>query len=713
EPSQADRFEATLGPSSAAYGSDSLGGTLHILSEPPRYGAGGGLTVHGNAAVFANSGDASGTARGEIALSNDWLWWLVGGSARRLNNLRAGHGIDSHNVFRRYFGLEVSHIREMLGARLRETAFAARSAHTKLALRWGGDQSLSGWFHRTDLIGQRSYRDLLGGLGRLRSDLDPQRGQFGYVRYEKARLGFLDTVTGVFSYNLQQDGALRQGSRLTDAIVVEDNSARVLGYILQGASHLGQRHAQLFGGEIYQERVESVRYETNPVSQMRTQTRALFPNGTRYRTAALFLQNMTEVIPGRLRAQGGVRYTSIRFQAVANENLDPAGASLGVADSTQTFHDLTFHTSASYQLQESVILHLLIGRGFRAPNVSDLGRVGLNGGLGYEVSNEDAVRSKALLGTDSGEGALSKGRAMARLRPERLLSYEAGITFQLQGWYARIQAFDAEFSDPIARRTLLFPVGSVPATVGGVAVAALPPTAAQQSQGVVTVAPAGIDSRAIRTAVNDGKSKYYGLETTVRYAPSSRWSVQGSYSWMNGRDLNPNIAARRLPPQNGSLALTYSPSGNRPWLQGTLRFAGAQRKMNPGDLDDERIGASRSRADIANFFNSAIVQPYLLSDSGVLRFAPTGESLDQIRDRVLPLGAVVNGVPVVSNSTRVPLYASTPGWMVLDFTGGWALAERVSLRFGVLNLLDRNYRVHGSGIDSTGRSGFAGFEYTF
>jgi outer membrane receptor protein involved in Fe transport len=135
--------------------------------------------------------------------------------------------------------------------------------------------------------------------------------------------------------------------------------------------------------------------------------------------------------------------------------------------------------------------------------------------------------------------------------------------------------------------------------------------------------------------------------------------------------------------------------------------------MNAGDIDDERIGASRSRADIANFFNSAVAQQYLVSESGAIRFAPTGESLAEIRDRVLPIGSVINGVSVANDSTRVPLYARSPGWIVLDITGGMPLRETLELRFGLMNLLDRNYRVHGSGIDSAGRSGFVGFEYKF
>ena len=120
-----------------------------------------------------------------------------------------------------------------------------------------------------------------------------------------------------------------------------------------------------------------------------------------------------------------------------------------------------------------------------------------------------------------------------------------------------------------------------------------------------------------------------------------------------------------------------------------------------GDRDDERIGASRSRADIAAFFAGARVAPYVAGG----RFTPTGETLRQIQDRVLP---------GVADSVRVALYESTAGWVDLRVAGGYKLTEALTLRAGVGNLAGRSYRVHGSGADAPGRGaetggGHAGF----
>jgi outer membrane receptor protein involved in Fe transport len=128
--------------------------------------------------------------------------------------------------------------------------------------------------------------------------------------------------------------------------------------------------------------------------------------------------------------------------------------------------------------------------------------------------------------------------------------------------------------------------------------------------------------------------------------------------------------------------------------------AGAQRRLSGGDLDDERIGASRRRQDIADFFAGSRIAPYVSGG----RFTPTGETLAEIQNRVLP---------GVDNAARVPLNTATAGWMMLEVRGGVPLGERVQLTMGASNLLDKNYRTHGSGVDAPGFGVYVNVQYRF
>lgn len=716
-PSQVERVEAVLGPTSSTFGSDSMGGTINMLTLEPSFVPGnGGSKFHGEFSAMGASADASGVTDGRISFGTPRLSWLFGGTVRRLNNLRTGDGEDSRNAFYRYLGMPPDKVRDLLGSRMKDTGFSQYGADTKLFMQPAQGQSLTLQYLYGGIKGESSYRDLLGGPGRLQSLYFPQDLNFGYARYEKQRLGFLDSLTATFSINSQRDGSAKQNQRVTDSITTDDSRVDAYGYSLQGGTHAGRRNVLVFGGEAYDERIFSTRFVFDPVKGTTVQQRAQYPNGTRYMISGAFAQDSSEIVRGKLRAVLGLRLTDVRLWTWAAPNVDASGQSLGVLDSSQEFHDVTFNTGLTWQMNQFVGLNVLVGRGFRAPNVTDLASMGL-ATLGYEVPSYEAVAVGALMGADSGDGALPTGKPIQKLGAESLYSYELGFTLSTSKLYTRAQVFDSEMLNPISGRTLLFPAGNVPTSIAGVPVFPIAPTAAQKQQGVVAV-QTSLSPRAVHSTVNDGQSRYYGIEWLVRYTLSSTWHFDWNYTYLVGRDLNPNRVRSKLPPQQGVFSVRYTPSG-RYWLELRSRFAGDQYRLSGGDIDDDRLGASRRRSDISTFFKGGYVSRYLLSGpdgkAGTADdiFSPTGETLKQIQDRVLPIGVVINGVKVVDDSTRVPLYLGTAGWLTLDLHGGISLGERTTLNLGLTNLLDKNYRSHGSGIDGAGINAFVGLRYLF
>jgi len=282
------------------------------------------------------------------------------------------------------------------------------------------------------------------------------------------------------------------------------------------------------------------------------------------------------------------------------------------------------------------------------------------------------------------------------------MNYEFGVRFTTRRVYARVQAFNAELYDPIVRRTLLFPVASLPAQLAGLAVSMIPQTPAQREQGVAALS-VPFDSRSVKAFVNDGRARYYGIESLVEYKLSDRHNLEANYSFIAGRELNPNRNIRRLPPQSASATLRSFFGRRRMWVDLSAAVSGAQERLSGGDIDDERIGASRRRRDIADFFRGGRVQPFVDPASG--QFRPTGETLQQIQNRVLPF--------VTSDDTRVPLYVKTAGWAAFHIRSGVPIGERSQLLLAIENLLDKNYRVHGSGIDAPGMNAYAAFRYVF
>ncbi|MCI0662348.1 MAG: TonB-dependent receptor, partial [Acidobacteria bacterium] len=576
EPSQAQRLEAMLGPASSQYGSDALGGAIQILTPSPSFNNNDRIAVNSETNIAAASADGSFGTNVKVLTGTKKIAWLIGGDMRRHNDLRAGRGRDSRHVFHRFFGLPGETIRELRGSRLQDTGFTQYGWQTKFAARMTENQNLTLWYQQNELDHVRGYKDLWGGLGRLRSDFEPQGMRFFYARYEKLQTGFLDSLSGTFSINSQSDGSIRQGLRAIDPIISDDLLVNSLGYAVQATAHAGSRNAIVFGGEIYREGIEAFRDETDPRVNIPVIKRALYPNGSRYTTFGLFAQDNLELVRGKLRANFGGRYTRVGFKTFAERNRDGLGNSLGVVDASQVFDDLTYNANLSWQVKSFLTLNILAGRGFRAPNLNDLGALGLND-LGYEIPAEAAAAAAGLIGISDGEGIASIGREVATLKAERLFNYEFGATVRIRKLYLRAHIFDAELKDPIVRRTLLFPAARIPAMLAGIPVTPIPQTPSQFAQNVVSVATR-LDPRAVKAFVNEGRAKYYGLDTVFRYTISPRWIIEGNYSYLVGRELNPNRFIRRLPPQHGFLAIRFQPLSRRMrinWLELNGNFSGA------------------------------------------------------------------------------------------------------------------------------------------
>lgn len=687
EPLQASRLEATLGPAGALYGSDTMGGSIQLLTAAPRFSASTAREWRGEFSLFGGTADLSGGARAQVSTGTARASWLAGGSLRRHNDLRGGAAADSRHAFRRFFGLNDSAIGSLTGSRMRDTAFTQSGAHTKLSLRLDESQSFTAWYQFSEQTGADNYKDLWGGLGRLESRLEPQRLHFAYARYERLAVAGLDRLSGTFSVNSQADGTRRQALRITDPAVEDHSRVDALGYSAQGAKEWSRGPALIFGADLYDERIGSYRLQQSAVA------RPLYPDGSRYRTSGLYAQGAREMFGNRLRALAGSRLTRVSFQTVEDPRF-------GVPRTGQTFHDVTMNGSLTWRASSSIQIHALGGRGFRAPNLNDLGAVGLND-LGYEIPASEAPF--ALMGANAAESALPTGKPVRGLRAESLWNAETGVTVQARRVYFRVNGFHADLIDPIVRRTLLFPLDALPARLAGLPVAANAPTPQQAAAGVATVSTA-LDPRGVKAFVNDGQARYKGLETLARVEFTRAWRLDAGYSYIDGRELYPTRNIRRLPPRHGFAAIRWTGNGRRPWLEFRADAAGAQHRLSGGDLDDERIGAARSRRDIASFFAGARVAPYLTADG---RFAPTGETLAQIQDRVLPLA--VAG----SETARVPLYAATSGWASLGLRGGLPLNERWSVMVAFENLADRNYRLHGSGTDAPGMNAWAALRWAF
>src|SRR6185436_5296463 len=122
----ADRVEVVRGPGSTQYGSDSLGGTINVLTQSAQ-GA-DSLGIHGHVNTYFASADLSAGVSTNLTGGSDNWGFLFSASGRRTQDLRTGGGLDSHSVVTRLLGISS----KFLGNRLQDTAYGQYNANAKL-----------------------------------------------------------------------------------------------------------------------------------------------------------------------------------------------------------------------------------------------------------------------------------------------------------------------------------------------------------------------------------------------------------------------------------------------------------------------------------------------------------------------------------------------------------------------------------------------------
>ncbi|HEU4794696.1 MAG TPA: TonB-dependent receptor, partial [Pyrinomonadaceae bacterium] len=324
-----DRVEIVRGPGSTLYGSDSLGGTINVLTQPvqsvDRFG------THGSFNTMFASADLSVGAATTISSGGSNWGFLFNASGHRTQDLRPGGGIDSHSVVTRLLGISS----KFLGNRLQDTAYGQYNASGKFQYKASDADVISIEYLRGVQLGLRRYDQLDGGIGNLLNSFDPQVLDFFTARYDRVGAGPFDSISAIFSFNGQRDDRRSQSinnaqglrSRITD----EFNLTRAYGYQAQATSRVARNHAITFGAEFYHERITSKRQDFNFSNATLDFTnvvdvRARFPNGANYRTLGLFVQDVATIIPQRLTANAGLRYSIFRYHQTSRNNpLDAAG----------------------------------------------------------------------------------------------------------------------------------------------------------------------------------------------------------------------------------------------------------------------------------------------------------------------------------------------------------------------------------------------------
>jgi outer membrane receptor protein involved in Fe transport len=711
EPTALRAVEIQRSPNTAQFGSDGLGGNVQLLSRQPEFGF-DKPEWHGEFNSYFTSADLSFGSNALLTYGTKRFGVLGNVVTRRINNLRPGGGIDSHSAITRFLGLPSN----ITGKeRLPDTSFTQYGGTFHLNFAPTDDQQISFHYQRSQQDGGKRYDQLLGGDGNLIADLRNLMLDFGYLRYIKQGFDFFDNLSATLSYNSQREERVNQGGQGNPLASITNDKERTTtwGFNFFLDKQFTSRNNFLFGGDIYFDKVNAPSFSTDPETGTVRLVRSRVPNGATYLLSGLYVQDVFEAIPNRLRLSGALRYNIASYRSrdensplVNNQPLFP-NDSLRVTDFSGRF-------GAVVTIANGLNLAFNFSRGFRAPNITNLGSLGLVG-VGYQVSTADITGLGATIGTTAGTNAVSTGVQVAPLKSETSNNYDLSLRYGNKKLDANLTGFIIDYGNAIVRQALILPPGAVGSQFGS-------QTITSQTSGGAVFVPLSTSPVLVQT--NFGSTRMNGVEASLIYRFANDWTMGGNYSYVHAEDKvmgdPPNLGGGGIPPQMGFLRLRYQPTNKPFWIEGYSNLAGRQDRLSTLDLSDRRTGAARSRNQIANFFRRGACVRGLTttgtngqcgSAGGIL--VATGETLSQVQNRLLPVGAVINDVLVVNNDTAVPLFTAIPGYGLINLRGGFKFDENHEISVDFENIADKSHRAPGWGIDGPGRSITLRYQFRF
>jgi len=503
DPFFVEQIEVVRGPGSVLYGSDALGGVIQVITK--------------RRADFANSFGIDGRAMQRATTAE----------RESTTHLDFNSNVGSH------FGMAFS-------GNFRQFGDIDPGGTAPLQAPYGyEEQNFAGnadWRINPHTIWEFSAQHVnLDEVPNYDPDnpknvFEPQRRNLYYTRFRITDVTpGLEGINLFASFHRQIEGRQKISA---DDLAHETRDLDVvdtLGAGLQFESAIGSWIRFIYGGEYYHDAISSKREVRDIATGVaETAEKSQFADDSTYTTAAGYLE--LRVTPTEwFRIVPGVRYS---YFAPDAEFTD---ADLGDVTIDDTFSDVTWAAHILFQPHDAHGIILGVARGFRAPSMEELSKLGSEDGR-LDTPNPD-------------------------IEPEKMIQYELGYRISYPRISGSTFAFYSDITDLIGRE----------------------PTSYQgQTE---------IDGNLVHHNTNIGEAYIYGIEAQFDAILVRRWLEAGAAgAYQIGQNETDDEPIRRVPPLTASAWLRLMWEDQRSWFEVSGDFAAKQERLAAGDISDSRIG---------------------------------------------------------------------------------------------------------------------------
>ena len=496
------QLEVVRGPSPTLYGHDAMGGVVNVITPTPTHAR--EWDASGKFYTSMDTAERLRVLHADMEAGGPMLAFMVGASMQNSDDRRTGGGEYLH-----------------------PSDYTSRSANGKLLFTPLDGHALMFSAQSTRQDSTPRVDELIPGFGQD----TPSSEEFFFEPNTRESLhgsytwtpasGLLDTLQLHLARQVIQDDR-RTRDYGSDLRILEQNQSTLDGLKLQAEFTPNDSLLLTLGLETYMDTVLSARQGLALDSGLQETLSPRFPDGSSMDSSAVFLNGQTR-LGDRWSLAAGMRYSRFTIQAPA----DADGGFLLEPD------DLTGNLSLGYLLADGLRLSFNVGRGFRPPNLYDLGGLGARPGNRFNIANPD-------------------------LQPETVVTLDTGLKYHRGPWELEVYIWRSQYQDQIAT----VPTGEITA-----------------------------DGRTVVRSENINQVDLEGLESGIRYRTPGGGTVFGVLNWTYGQEYDAaglSQPADRIPPLNGRLGVSW-PLGERLEADAWVIFAGQQDRLSDRDMGDPRI----------------------------------------------------------------------------------------------------------------------------
>lgn len=389
DPNMLERVEVLYGPGSTLYGSDALGGVVHLRTKSPRLSLNGKVTSTGSVFARGSSANNEKTVHGDVSIGGGRFAWLQSYTYSYFGDMRMGdHYTDKYTDF----GRRSRYITSVNGIDSVVTSKDDRIQKFSGYQQWDITQKIL--FKQNDRITHslnlqhsnstniprydrlQDLRNFGGSIGTTLRFAEwfygPQTRYLGAYELNWKPASAFDIVRLNIHYQDIEESRQQREYRRYDRFDSRREKLRIWGFTLDSRKKWKTDELTVgFDGQFND--LKSVADRTNLNTGTKTKLDTRYPDGNNSMNyLGLFGQHLKKFKDGKLILNDGLRLQLVNLRSTI---VDNSFFNLPVTDIEQNTFALTGNLGLVYLPSNTFRVAGGISTGFRNPNIDDLARI--------------------------------------------------------------------------------------------------------------------------------------------------------------------------------------------------------------------------------------------------------------------------------------------------------------------------------------------------